>query len=106
VDLFVFSYPSPQSTKLANDTWQKIRNDLNDGFSVITDFQNLDNMHVSYTKKEMKASRNAVLKWQSDFLTNAELYGYSNYLTRASPNTFFFSRNYRAKSIFLGISFR
>jgi len=89
LDLFVFAMPLV-STTIKNDTWNRIRNDLQEGFSLVGSYFALHAMGVNMTKKEMKKGRNAVLKWKAEFVNNSAHHGYAGYLKTISQNTFFY----------------
>jgi len=50
LDLFVFAMPLV-STTIKNDTWNRIRNDLQEGFSLVGSYFALHAMGVNMTKK-------------------------------------------------------
>jgi len=89
IDVFVFAFPIESETE-DNDTWFRIRTDLDKGYTLIGDFQDLSKMDVKYTKKELRDKRDLCLKWKLKFMENAIRYAYIRYLQRASSTVFYF----------------
>ncbi len=98
LDLFAYAYPSePQ------DLWEKIRNDLDEGYEKFGNFKDLydaqgieDSDEAEYDPTEVETTRKKVLKWIRNW--NEKSYQYGSYL--ASPALIFYFRPKKSLSRF------
>lgn len=58
----------------AVDFWYLIRRQLNAGYTVVGEFQDLENSHIRYKSKDMQKRRKKVLQWKQDFLNFRQTY--------------------------------
>jgi len=62
LDLFCFAYPLSDP-----DLWTLARKNMNDGYTVLGDFQNLNHSAINYTQAQYQHLLNKTLEWQADF---------------------------------------
>jgi hypothetical protein len=89
LDIFAFAFPNNTGPK-GKDVWPKLRGDLDDGYTVIGDFQDLAHSGVNYTHSEMRARRDVCLKWKATFLGDIPRYNYDEFIGEASANELFY----------------
>jgi hypothetical protein len=84
LDIFVYAYPKTDQSS-EEDTFRILRDDLDTGYTLIGNFQDLRN--VNYTPQELEQSRQLCLSWKSAFLVNMEKYNYKNFIFSASTKS-------------------
>jgi hypothetical protein len=96
IDIFVFSYPN--STKIGGrkkgvDIWKKIREDLDIGYTLIGNFQDLNHSRVDYDKNDLESRREQILQWKQDFLLHAAEFNYGEFVVSSASFDSFFDRD-------------
>ena len=51
------------------DLWKTLRKYLDEGYTIIGDFQDLDHAHILYTQEQLTLSQTRVWEWYVDFMT-------------------------------------
>lgn len=64
MDVFSPVYPNKTGSM---DMWKSIRNQLDQGYMIVGEFQDLQNAHVRYSKQQLEDYRVRVLDWKRDF---------------------------------------
>ncbi|GAX84254.1 hypothetical protein CEUSTIGMA_g11677.t1 [Chlamydomonas eustigma] len=79
---------SSVATNLENtdDLLLVIRRDLDEGYEVLGDFQDLAHSLVHYEVSDVELLRSKCLVWQQHFVQNMEARGYNNFLQSPSKN--------------------
>jgi len=74
---------SPVYTNNTNgvDLWGIVRKSLDDGYTLVGNFQDLDHSHVSYTEKDLETRRNATLDWKESFVALEAKYDVVNFVS-------------------------
>jgi len=85
LDIFVFAYPPPSQPN-ETDVWVALRQDMNVGYTVVGNFQDLNHSGVNYTLQELDERRNICLAWVATFTNNIQTYNYGQYVANPSPN--------------------
>jgi len=87
LDVFVFAYnPFNDKTDKHDDIFTVARADMNEGYTWIGNFKDLDDSHVNYTYAQMVALRVKCLKWQEKYYKHAKKYNYSEYIVTPSTD--------------------
>jgi len=92
LDVFVFAYPGAENMRIGKppkngDVFTALRDDLDEGYTLVGDFQDLQN--VNYTHEDYLERFNACLAWKVTFLVNIDKYGYKAYVLSASTTKLF-----------------
>jgi len=82
LDIFVFVFPKHSGPK-GEDVWPLLREDLDVGYTVIGDFQDLSHSGVNYTHHDLKKRLKTCLKWKASFLENEPKHGYDAFIRSA-----------------------
>lgn len=64
MDVFSPVYPNKTGSM---DMWKSIRNQLDQGYMIVGEFQDLHNAHVRYSQQQLEDYRVRVLDWKRDF---------------------------------------
>jgi len=62
-------YESETNNRVYKDMWRTLRRFLDDGYTLIGDFQDLDHAHIRYTDEELLQFQREVWDWNDSFLT-------------------------------------
>mmetsp|Transcript_9653 Transcript_9653/g.23968 ORF Transcript_9653/g.23968 Transcript_9653/m.23968 type:complete len:415 (-) Transcript_9653:442-1686(-) len=73
----------------AKDIWLKLRHDLDEGYEVIGDFQDLAHSLVEYNATDAAQKLAVCLEWQSRFLANDQAWNYVQYAASPSHGTLY-----------------
>jgi len=91
LDIFAYAYPETsmkeKKGKGDSDVFRLLRKDLNDGYTLVGNFQDLEN--VNYTKKDFETRLEACLTWKKTFETDISKYNYKSYVQSASTKKLF-----------------
>lgn len=71
------------------DLWALLRKDLDDGYTLLGNFQDLAHSNVSFTKHDVEVRRDACLKWIERFLQNNGTYDYQAFVLESQTETAF-----------------
>jgi hypothetical protein len=72
------------------DIWAKLRDDLDEGYTTIGDFQDLSHSGVNYTQKELNKRRKDCLEWKDDFVDHDKKYDYKTFASNPSTQELFY----------------
>eukprot|EP00696_Hemimastix_kukwesjijk_P012874 gnl/Hemi2/26193_TR8790_c0_g1_i1.p1 gnl/Hemi2/26193_TR8790_c0_g1~~gnl/Hemi2/26193_TR8790_c0_g1_i1.p1 ORF type:complete len:336 (+),score=125.83 gnl/Hemi2/26193_TR8790_c0_g1_i1:138-1145(+) len=86
LDIFVFSYPNSTN---GTDVWRMVRKDLDIGYTLIGDFQDLNHSGVNYTQQELVERRTKCLNWLLQFSNNTLIYDYADFVLAAAHDQLF-----------------
>jgi len=93
LDIFVYAFPvvAPWNAK-AQELFELVRGDLNNGYTLVGNFQDLQGVH--YTHKDYEKRLKPCLEWKAQFEANIKKYNYGKFVQSISPNVLF----HRSKS--------
>jgi hypothetical protein len=83
LDMFVFCYPTGTP-----DTWQLLRDDLNAGYHGLSHYADL--LASNYSRYAQEQELSGLFNWRETFITNSELYNYSDYFSSPELLQLFF----------------
>jgi hypothetical protein len=89
LDIFVFAFPNSTGSH-GSDVWPKLRRDLDDGYTLIGDFQDLDHSGVVYTRHDLELRLSKCLKWKTGFEADIQRLDYADFVKRARNDLMFF----------------
>ena len=89
VDVFSPVYPNTTGDMEDQDMWLAIRNQLDQGYTVVGIFQDLHNAHVRYSQEELDELRNMVLDWKSDFEEFRQMHDVPAFLAAPRLDSFY-----------------
>jgi len=89
LDIFAFAFPN--NTGPANtDVWPKLRGDLDAGYTLIGDFQDLDHSGVNYTRHDLEERLHKCLAWKKKFEANMPRFNYEAFAKSARRDMLFY----------------
>jgi hypothetical protein len=89
MDCFSPVYPNQSLVSRSDsneDAWSVIRSSLDQGYTIMGQFLDLNHAHIRYTALELKAARTRVLQWKQTFDDNVRRMG-QQYLLHANAMT-------------------
>jgi len=109
LDIFVYAYPNTTSKAIAEeplikgtDAWVKLRDDLDEGYTALGEFQDLNKTKVSYTTKELNKRRGVCLNWQQSFSKRNTTY--QTYILNPSTTALFIRSSDSLSQFYWGIA--
>jgi hypothetical protein len=89
LDIFAFAFPNTTNGKQL-DVWPKLRANLDEGYTVIGDFQDLSHSGVKYSQHDLKQRLAVCLKWRRKFEVNMGVLRYEDFIKSARNDQLFF----------------
>jgi len=77
LDIFPFCYPTPAPGSNATDVWKSLRDDLNDGYTLIGDYEDLKDVNYSVVVQQQMLEQ--LLAWQVTFMNHTAVFNYEPY---------------------------
>ncbi|KAL6750061.1 hypothetical protein V8C86DRAFT_2823067 [Haematococcus lacustris] len=94
LDIFSWVYPN------ISTQWEAVRRDLDAGYEVLGDFQDLDHSGVNYTQVDEVERRGACLAWQAMFLGNLQSNEYHEFVSAPVNGSLY--RHHHTSRLFWG----
>jgi len=91
IDIFSFAYPN--STKVSGkkrDVWYKIREDFDQGYTLVGNFQDLNHSGIDYNQTELIHRRKACLDWKDTFSSHSSKFKYDIFILHPSTTELFY----------------
>jgi hypothetical protein len=86
MDVFSPVYPNKTGSM---DMWKSIRNQLDQGYQIVGEFQDLHNAYVRYSKQQLEDYRGRVLVWKRGFAKFQKTYDVPTFLAAPTLESFY-----------------
>jgi len=88
LDMFVYAFNNCTGDS-CTDLWGKLRKDVNDGYTLIGNYQDLNHSGVNYTNAQRIQLLDVCLSWLDNFTKDMKTYDYASVVWTADPNAMF-----------------